>query len=74
MTVRTITEFTPGQTVRIVEQPRSITPLQAGKQGTYLGPHLVEDGLVWVALFSGCGSVPDAKVLLRAFDLEEVGE
>lgn len=74
MTVRTITQFTPGDRVRIVEQPRSITPLQAGRQGTYLGPHLVQDGLVYVALDSGSHFVADVQVMLRDFDLEAVDE
>lgn len=66
--------FTPGDRVRIVDQPRSITPLQAGRHGTFLGPQLVDDSLVYVALDSGSHWVADVQIMLRAFDLEAVAE
>lgn len=68
----TVAELTPGQRVRIVDAPTSISVLQAGRQGEYLGPHLVEEGLVYVALDSGSHLVPNVQVLLRPHDLQEV--
>lgn len=67
-----MTGFESGQRVRIVDSPSSITDLQAGREGVYLGPHARVDGLVDVGLDSGSFLAPAVRVTLRPHDLEAV--
>lgn len=67
--------FTRGQRVRIVDEPTSITRLQAGREGQYLGPTFLRgrplEDTVTVVLDSGIAAF-DSQVILSPRDLEPV--